>query len=139
MALTGARPQLSKVVVVHGRVGVGLKGEQPPSCESPREKCTASRAHQLCLPSLLETLIERARERELYEAIGNNIHQRGVLGAAVAGLAWPPVRLRILSGASRRQGVKGKGLPSQCVGSVERVRRSSATEIPLTRNAVLSS
>ena len=27
----GARPQLSKVVVVYGRVGVGIKGVQPPS------------------------------------------------------------------------------------------------------------
>ena len=28
----GARPQLSKAVVVHGRVGAGIKGVQPPSC-----------------------------------------------------------------------------------------------------------
>ena len=28
----GARPQQSKAVVVHGRVGAGIKGVQPPLC-----------------------------------------------------------------------------------------------------------
>ena len=57
----GARPQLSKAVVVYGRVGAGIKGVQPPSCvcQPEREECTAQRVHQLCLPGLLETLEQR--------------------------------------------------------------------------------
>ena len=52
----GVRPRLSKAVVVHGRVGAGIKGVQPPSCviESERQ-CTVHGVHQLCLSGSLET------------------------------------------------------------------------------------
>ena len=51
----GARPQQSKAVVVHGRVGAGIKGVQPPSCvQRVRGPCAAAHGHQLCLPGLLE-------------------------------------------------------------------------------------
>ena len=84
----GARPQLSKAVVVYGRVGAGIKGVQPPSCvcQPEREECTAQRVHQLCLPGLLETLEQRLSPAP------NNCRRCQLLLAAVSDWArwWGP-------------------------------------------------
>jgi len=44
----GARPQQSKAVVVHGRVGAGIKGVQPPLCVKRVRgfQCRCARRHQ---------------------------------------------------------------------------------------------
>ena len=44
----GARPQQSKAVVVHGRVGAGIKGVQPPLCvhRVRGSQCHCARRHQ---------------------------------------------------------------------------------------------
>ena len=44
----GARPQQSKAVVVHGRVGAGIKGVQPPLCVKRVRgfQCHCARRHQ---------------------------------------------------------------------------------------------
>ena len=64
----GARPQLSKAVVVHGRVGAGIKGVQPPLCVTRvRGISAAAHAEDQQIAGVFNKRKEREQEKEKRE------------------------------------------------------------------------